>query len=138
MSNVLAAIGVAQMEVFEERVNACREVFEWYKQEFEEEVRNGKISFMPELEKSRGNRWLTTLTFANSDINSIIQYLQNHKIESRHLWKPMHMQPLFQGAKAVVDGTSEQLFQSGLCLPSGSDLSRDEVKRVATLVKEVL
>lgn len=138
MSNVLAAIGVAQMEVLSERVKACRKNFELYKEAFSKEINEGKITFMPEIEASEGNRWLTTLTFKESSIDKIIAHLQENKIESRHLWKPMHLQPLFKDAKRVVDGTSEQLFATGICLPSGSDLSSDELQRVVKLVKEVM
>lgn len=138
MSNVLAAIGVAQMEVLQERVEACRKNFQHYKEAFSKELAEGRVEFMPEIEGSKGNRWLTTLIFKDSDIEKIIAHLQANKIESRHLWKPMHLQPLFKDAKCVVDGTSEKLFQHGLCLPSGSDLSYEDLQRVVKLVKEVM
>jgi len=106
MSNVLAAIGVAQMEVIEDRIAKKRKIFEWYK-----EFLNGidEIEFMPELEGSRGNRWLTALTFAKTDYQKIMKALDNINVESRPLWKPMHMQPLFKGCKTYLDGTSEDL-----------------------------
>jgi len=138
MSNVLAAIGVAQMEVLNERVQACRKNYKFYEEAFSTEIAEGIVSFMPEIEGSEGNRWLSTLTFKESDIKKIMAHLQENKIESRHLWKPMHMQPLFKDAKRLVDGTSEKLFATGICLPSGSDLSYDELQRVIKLVKEVM
>ena len=85
MSNVLAAIGVGQMEVIEERVAKKREIFEWYK-EFLSDVE--EITFMPELEDSRGNRWLTAITFEKSDYNKIMKVLDAVNVESRPLWKP--------------------------------------------------
>jgi UDP-N-acetylbacillosamine transaminase len=135
MSNILAAIGVAQMEVIEERVVKKREIFEWY-EEFLGDIE--EICYMPELENSRGNRWLTALTFTKSDHSKIMQALEKANIESRPLWKPMHMQPLFQNSDTLVDGTCERLFQTGLCLPSGTQMSQEDVARVSELVKKEL
>lgn len=135
MSNVLAAIGVAQMEVIEERVQKKREIFGWY-QEFLKDVE--EITFMPELENSRGNRWLTAMTFAKADYNKIMNALERINVESRPLWKPMHMQKLFENAKAVVDGTSEQLFNTGLCVASSTIMTQDDVKMVCDVIKKSL
>jgi UDP-N-acetylbacillosamine transaminase len=135
MSNVLAAIGLAQMEVLEARVQKRREIFGWY-----EEMLGGidGITFMPELQGSRGNRWLTALTFKGTDPERVRRALELHDIESRPLWKPMHLQPLFRDAAAVTDGTCEQLFAQGLCLPSGTQMERDDVERVAGIVRKAL
>lgn len=135
MSNVLAAIGVGQMEVIEERVAKKREIFEWYR-EFLGDVQ--EITFMPELENSRGNRWLTALTFEKSDFNKVMKALEEINVESRPLWKPMHMQPLFRDAKSVVDGTSEELFKKGLCVASSTTMSRDDVKMICDVIKSCL
>ena len=135
MSNVLAAIGVAQMEVLDERVERRREIFNLYQQylcEVEE------ITFMPEIQDSRGNRWLTTLTFKHTNPMKIIEVLEKENIESRPLWKPMHLQPLFKDALVIEDGTSQRLFEQGICLPSGSSMSDDEVKRVSDCIKKYL
>lgn len=135
MSNVLAAIGVGQMEVIEERVAKKREIFEWYK-EFLGDVE--EISFMPEIDKSRGNRWLSAMTFEKSDYNKIIKALEDINVESRPLWKPMHLQPLFMDTKSVVDGTSEELFKKGLCVASSTVMSKDDVKIISNSIKESL
>ncbi|NWF65980.1 MAG: aminotransferase class V-fold PLP-dependent enzyme [Campylobacterales bacterium] len=135
MSNVLAAIGVGQMEVIEQRVLKKREIFSWY-QEFLSDIE--EIAFMPELENSRGNRWLTCITFEKSDYNKIIQALEKENIESRPLWKPMHMQPLFKNAISVTNGVSETLFNKGLCLPSGTLMTKDDVFRVSEIIKQSL
>ena len=135
MSNVLAAIGVAQMEVIEDRVLKKREIFNWYK-EFLGDVE--EINFMPELEGSRGNRWLTTLTFKQTDYNVVMQALNDINVESRPLWKPMHMQPLFKDAKSYLDGTSERLFNNGLCLASSTTMSKDDVAYICKVIKESL
>lgn len=135
MSNILAAIGVAQMEVLEERMSKKRQIFEWYKQELDD---INEITFMPELDKSIGNRWLTTLIFEKTNPEKLRQILETHNIESRPLWKPMHLQPLFKDALKQCDGTSQGLFEKGLCLPSGTQMSRDDVSRVAALVRKAL
>ncbi len=135
LSNVLAAIGVAQMEVLDERVKRRREIFALYKKILGE---NEEIAFMPELENSRGNRWLTTLTFAKTNPKKIIHALEESNIESRPLWKPMHLQPLFAEALCVQDGTSQGLFEQGICLPSGSSMSGEDVVRVCEMIQKEL
>lgn len=135
MSNVLAAIGVAQMEVIEERVAKKREIFEWYKEflcDYDE------IEFMPELPNSRGNRWLSAMTFAKTDYNIVMKALEEANVESRPLWKPMHMQPLFRDAKRVVDGTSEELFSKGLCVASSTTMTKEDVKMICDVIKSCL
>ena len=135
MSNVLAAIGVAQMEVLQDRVQRRREIFEIYTQELSY---IDEVSFMPEVANSYGNRWLSTITLDTTNPLKLIEHLSKQNIESRPLWKPMHMQPLFANSKAFVDGTSQKLFESGLCLPSGSSMSDEDVVMVSDKIKEVL
>ena len=135
MSNVLAAIGVGQMEVIEDRVVKKREIYEWYK-EFLSDAE--EITFMPELENSRGNRWLTAMIFEKSDYNKILKALEEINVESRPLWKPMHMQKLFSNAKAIADGTSEELFNKGLCVASSTTMTKDDVKMICNVIKESL
>jgi len=135
MSNVLAAIGVAQMEVLNERVGRRREIFELYQKNL---CQYDEVQFMPEIQDSRGNRWLTTLTFKHTDPWSIIALLEKENIESRPLWKPMHMQPLFSDTLVVEDGTSQKLFEQGICLPSGSSMSDEDLYRVCDVIGEVL
>lgn len=134
LSNILGAIGCGQMEVLADRVRRKREIFELYKK-----LLGGVGDFMPELENSVSNRWLTTLVFREKNAHlKVIEALNKEDIESRPLWKPMHMQPVFKGAKAVVDGTSEDLFSRGICLPSGADMSDALVEKVANIVKKAL
>jgi UDP-N-acetylbacillosamine transaminase len=135
MSNVLAAIGVGQMEVLKSRIERKREIFSIYKQELE----NFKeISFMPEINGSFGNRWLTTITFKNTNPYKVIEALEEINAESRPLWKPMHMQPLFKDSLSFVDGISEELFAKGLCLPSGTLYSNEEFYKIISAIKKVL
>jgi UDP-N-acetylbacillosamine transaminase len=134
MSNVLSAIGVAQMEVLDSRVNRKREIFEFYKNQLSSIT---EIEFMPEIEKSRGNRWLTTLTFKRTAPQKIIEALEEVDAESRPLWKPMHLQPLFKDTLSFVDGTSQELYNRGLCLPSPTDSTNEELMRVIRVIKEI-
>ncbi len=135
MSNVLAAIGVAQMEVLSERVDRRREIFDLYQKNLCE---HEEIQFMPEIQDSRGNRWLSTLTFGRTNPQKIINLLEESNIESRPLWKPMHIQPLFSDALVVEDGTSQKLFEQGICLPSGSSMRDEDVYRVCENIKRAL
>ena len=133
MSNVLAAIGVAQMEVLDDRVQRRRQIYALYEKELSA---IDEITFMPEVAKGRGNRWLTTLTLEKINPLDLIAALEKENIESRPLWKPMHLQPLFKDVLVIEDGTSQKLFERGICLPSGSSMSDVDVLRVCAIVKK--
>ncbi|MEM5749272.1 UDP-N-acetylbacillosamine transaminase [Campylobacter coli] len=151
LSNVLGAIGVAQMEVLEQRVLKKREIYEWYK-----EFLGDSFVFLDELENSRSNRWLSTalIDFDKNEMNAyqkcieisqkdlilhpkiskLITDLQKEQIETRPLWKAMHTQEVFKGAKAYVNGNSEFFFKKGICLPSGTAMSKDNVREISELI----
>lgn len=136
MSNIVAGIGRGQMEVLDERIQRRREIFELYHHALG--AIEG-ISFMPELEGSIGNRWLTTLMLPESISPEQLRLaLEKENIESRPLWKPMHAQPLFQGAKQKITGVSDELFARGICLPSGSSLSNEDVATIISMVKHII
>ncbi len=135
MSNVLAAIGVAQMEVLGKRVKRRREIFDLYQMELS---KIEEITFIPEIKHSEGNRWLTALTLDSTNPSKLMNALDEENIESRPLWKPMHLQVLFKDALVVEDGTSQRLFKTGMCLPSGSNMSDVDVRRVCNILKKVL
>ncbi|MBX3241478.1 MAG: aminotransferase class I/II-fold pyridoxal phosphate-dependent enzyme [Chitinophagaceae bacterium] len=130
MSNICAGIGRGQMEVLPERILQRRANFEWYKKAFEG---INAIQFVEEPEGYYSNRWLTTVLVNHDNISreSIRLALEAKNIESRPLWKPMHVQPVFNGAPFYGDGSAEKLFRDGLCLPSGSNLTEQERQRVA-------
>ncbi len=135
LSNILAAIGVGQMEVLEQRVLKRRQIFEWYAQELE----GCHIEFMPELPNTRGNRWLSTIKLpAHINPKTVVELFEKHNIETRPLWKPMHLQPLFTDTQKVIDGTSEELFLHGLCLPSGGAMNKEQVCFVADILKDII
>jgi dTDP-4-amino-4,6-dideoxygalactose transaminase len=136
MSNVLAGIGMGQMEVLQNRVDARRANFNFYKENLSHLT---EISFVPEQEGSMANRWLTCiLTPSFEHRETIREALENENIESRPLWKPMHLQPIFHGDASYLNGTSENLFKRGLCLPSGSSLEIDDLERICGIIKKSL
>jgi UDP-N-acetylbacillosamine transaminase len=129
ISNVLAAIGVAQMEVVEERIKRRREIFEIYKNNLD------LGEFQPEIPNSKGNRWLSCIEFDELNPLDVMKKLAKEEIETRPLFKPMHMQPLFKNSKAYLNGVSERLFKKGLCLPSGSNMKDEDVLKVINAIK---
>lgn len=136
LSNICAAIGVGQLEEIEAKVAKRREIFSWYCENLSSEI----VEFMPEIPDSRGNRWLSTLSFKSTKVNvmELVAILAKSGIESRPLWKPMHLQPLFRDSLSFCDGTSQALFNSGICLPSGGALARKEVDEVCGIILDYL
>jgi dTDP-4-amino-4,6-dideoxygalactose transaminase len=135
MSNIVAGIGRGQMQVLDSRVEARRKNYEYYRSK----LKNTTIEFIQEPDEIYANRWLTTiLTDSFTTREKIRLALEKENIEARPLWKPMHLQPVFKEAKAYVNGVSEDLFNRGLCLPSGSNLSQNDLQRVVEEVKRVV
>ncbi len=133
MSNVLAGIGRGQMEVLENRVAARRFNFEYYKEHLS--AIQG-IEFLDEMEGSFSNRWLSCILTPSFETREKIRIaLENENIESRPLWKPMHMQPVFKESVHYTNGVSEALFQQGLCLPSGSNMGQEDLERICHVIK---
>lgn len=139
LSNILAAIGRGQLEVLDDRVDRRREIFEGYRERLGDLP---GVSFMPEPAGCRGNRWLTVALIDpaafGADTHAVREALEAENIEARPLWKPMHLQPVFQGAKlwkAGSEAVSERLFAQGLCLPSGTAMTEDDLDRVCEIVR---
>ena len=135
LSNLLAAVGRAQLEVLPERVEARRRVNARYR-----ELLDGVpgISFMPEAPYGRGNCWLTCIVVdpdeAGTDREAIRKALDAEDVEARPLWKPMHLQPVFRDAPVYGGDVSARLFARGLCLPSGSALTEADQRRVVEIL----
>jgi dTDP-4-amino-4,6-dideoxygalactose transaminase len=136
MSNIVAAIGRGQLEVLDARVTRRRAIFAQY------EAALGSLAgirFMPEANTGRANRWLSVMLVDAAafgcDREHIRLALEAVNIESRPMWKPMHLQPVFKDAAMVGGAVSEALFRDGLCLPSGSSMSDADVARVVAVVK---
>lgn len=135
MSNICAGIGRGQMEVIDERVAQRRANFKYYKQNLSEFE---SITFVEEPEGYFSNRWLSTILLENYEQREKIRLtLDAENIESRPLWKPMHLQPIFEKYPKYVNGTSEKLFEKGLCLPSGSNMTDLERERVVSVFKNI-
>ena len=143
MSNVLAGIGRGQLEVLSDRVAARRNNFERYKQYFSKYNNAGfNIEFQEEPKGYYSNRWLTCIV-VNPTTNKgltreeIRLAMDEENIESRPLWKPMHQQPVFSASKSYLNGVSDKLFENGLCLPSGSNLTDEEFERIFNCLDKI-
>ena len=138
LSNVLAGIGRGQLKVLEDRVIARRRNFEYYVTHLGDLP---GVEFMPEAPWGRHTRWLTTLTIAprqfGADREAIRAALEKDNIEARPVWKPMHLQPVFSGCECVGGAVAEELFERGLCLPSGSNLTEQDLECVVAIVRRV-
>jgi dTDP-4-amino-4,6-dideoxygalactose transaminase len=139
LSNLLAAVGRAQLEVLPERIEARRGISARYRELLADAA---GISFMPEAGYGAGNCWLTCILVdpaaAGTDRESIRLALEAEDIESRPLWKPMHLQPVYRDAPVYGGEVSAGLFERGLCLPSGSALSDDDQRRVVETLLSTL
>jgi dTDP-4-amino-4,6-dideoxygalactose transaminase len=136
MSNIVAAIGRGQLEVLDARVARRRDIFAMYQRALSSLA---GVRFMPEAPTGQGNRWLSVMLVDaaqfGTDRETIRLALEAENIESRPMWKPMHLQPVFNGAAMIGGGVSEALFRDGLCLPSGSSMSDADVLRVCEIIK---
>jgi dTDP-4-amino-4,6-dideoxygalactose transaminase len=136
MSNIVAAIGLGQLEVLGDRVRRKHEIFETYVSELGELP---GVSFMPEAPYGESTRWLTVALIDADEFGSnpetIRQSLETKNIESRPLWKPMHLQPVFEGSPRFGGDVSERLFERGLCLPSGTAMDDDDLRRVVASLR---
>jgi len=138
LSNVLAGIGRGQLRVLEERVEARRHNFEVYKQAL---GNLPGIEFMPEAAFGKSTRWLTCLTIDpaafGADREQVRLALAQEKIEARPVWKPLHLQPVFADCECIEGAVAQELFEYGLCLPSGSNLSEEDLERVTSAIAQI-
>jgi pyridoxal phosphate-dependent aminotransferase EpsN len=138
LSNVLAGIGRGQLAVLEDRVKARRRNFDYYLQHLGDLP---GIEFMPEAPWGRHTRWLTALTIDpgrfGADREAVRLALEEQNIEARPVWKPMHRQPVFERFERVGGEVAEGLFERGLCLPSGSNLTPEDLQRTVEIVRSV-
>ena len=138
MSNLLAAVGRGQLQNLPARVKARREVNATYRSILE---RVPGITFMPEANYGQSTFWLTAVTVSEElfgrSREEIRLHLESLNIESRPVWKPMHLQPAFEGAATRVNGVAAELFDTGLCLPSGSNLPQHDTIRIAETIRDL-
>ncbi len=139
LSNLLAAVGRGQLRVLDDRVRRKREIFDLYRQLLRDVP---GLTWMPEAPWGRANRWLTVLT-VNPAVLGVTREdlrlaLEAANIESRPLWKPLHLQPVFRGAEVFGGAVAEDLFAHGLCLPSGTQMHDADVRRVVQVLRRRL
>jgi dTDP-4-amino-4,6-dideoxygalactose transaminase len=144
MSNIVAGIGRGQMEVLPQRVKQRRAVYQWYHEYFLNinKTKGYDVLLQPEVEGSISNRWLTAILIDPRQNKGITREdlrlsFDKDNIESRPLWKPMHLQPVFEYAPYFGNTTSERLFDQGLCLPSGSNMVNEDLQRIQNVLDKV-
>ncbi|AFK03210.1 DegT/DnrJ/EryC1/StrS aminotransferase [Emticicia oligotrophica DSM 17448] len=135
MSNLCAGVGRGQLEVLQERIAQRRRNYYYY----QESLKEYKIFFLQEPKGFFSNRWLSCVLFESFEVREQVRMgLIKENIESRPLWKPMHLQPVFYQTPNYVNGVSENLFNTGLCLPSGSNLIVEELERIVEVIKKII
>lgn len=135
MSNIAAGIGRGQLKVLDKRVEKKREIYEFYKKELSEVE---GIGFMPKNVWNEPNYWLSCITLkGNLRPLDVIEALEEANIESRPIWKPMHLQPIFENYSFFGNGVSEQLFENGVCLPSDTKMTEQDLHRVVGIINEL-
>ncbi|MEJ2545794.1 MAG: DegT/DnrJ/EryC1/StrS family aminotransferase, partial [Calditrichaceae bacterium] len=136
MSNIVAGIGRGQLKTLNQRVERKKEIFNYYQNELKQLP---GVQFQPELPNTYSNRWLSTLTIdprlSGTNREKIRKRFVAEDIDTRPLWKPMHLQPVFKDAIKYENGVSEKLFNDGLCLPSGTAMTEDDLDRVVKIFK---
>ena len=140
MSNIAAAIGVGQLQVLDDRVAARRANYKFYEHLFKNVV---GVQFLEEPQGFLSNRWLSCVLLDQSKNKKLDPayfrlHLEQDNIEGRPLWKPMHLQPLYKGAAYFGGAVAEELFQKGLCLPSGSNLTSHDKERIQKSIQTFL
>jgi len=137
MSNILAAIGRGQLKVLDDRVETKRRIFDFYRRALGDV---DGIEFMPEAPYGKSNRWLTVILVKQEqfgvDHHTLRLALEAENIESRPIWKPMHLQPVFKGYECVGGEVAETLFSKGLCLPSGTAMTPEDLNRVIEVIRK--
>ena len=132
MSNIVAGIGRGQMTILDSHVAKRRSNHELYLNSLKD---NNNITFLQEPEGHFSNRWLTAVLLDSKETREDLRLaLEKENIESRPLWKPMHQQPVFEDSPSYINGVADELFDRGLCLPSGSNLTNEELDRVISAI----
>lgn len=135
MSNIVAGIGRGQLKILDQRVSKKRYIFNYYKEAFKD-IKD--IEFMPQNDWQFSNCWLSTITLKeHSKVKpiDIMLALENENIESRPVWKPMHLQPYYQSFDYIGNKVAEDIFNRGVCLPSDTKMSNDDLLRIVTVIK---
>ncbi len=136
MSNIVAGIGRGQLRVLDQRIEQKRRIFSYYQEHLGD---LDGLSFMPELKGTRANCWLTVIQLADScpvEPLDVMLALERDDIESRPVWKPMHLQPVFKGCSYIDHGdVASTLFRQGVCLPSDTKLTEEDLQRICSIIR---
>jgi dTDP-4-amino-4,6-dideoxygalactose transaminase len=133
MSNVAAGIGRGQLKVLDERIAKKKYIFEFYKREL---LQLEGVDMMPVNEWSEPNYWLSCITLSKKvKPLDIVETLEKENIESRLIWKPMQLQPFFAEYDFVGEGVSEKIFENGVCLPSDTKMTDEDLTMITTIIK---
>lgn len=135
MSNIVAGIGRGQLKVLDQRIAKKKYIFEFYRRELSQ---LDGVEFMPINNWNDPNYWLTCIIL-NGKVRplDIIIELENENIESRPIWKPMHLQPFYKGFDFIGEGISNEIFENGVCLPSDTKMTDDDLYRVCSIIKRL-
>lgn len=135
MSNVLAGIGRGQLKVLDKRIARKKEIFEYYKRELSQLE---GVTMMPVNEWNEPNFWLSCMTLTGKVKSlDIIEALEGENIESRPIWKPMHLQPFYSGYDFIGEGVADQIFATGVCLPSDTKMTEEDLAKVTMIIKRL-
>ncbi|MBM7712758.1 DegT/DnrJ/EryC1/StrS family aminotransferase [Enterococcus xiangfangensis] len=135
MSNIVAGIGRGQLKVLDDRIAKKRYIHDFYKQKLKEVT---QIHHMPENEHSHPNFWLSAITLDGIAPNYLMDELEKENIESRPIWKPMHLQPVFEKYDFIGSNVGQMLFETGVCLPSDTKMTDEDLERVVTTIKRAI
>lgn len=135
MSNIVAGIGRGQLKVLNDRIAKKNYIHEFYKRELSN---ISQISFMPENDWSKSNFWLSAILLDDIDPNYLMDELEKENIESRPIWKPMHLQPIFEKYDFIGNNIAEKLFETGVCLPSDTKMTDEDLYRVSNTIKRAI
>lgn len=135
LSNVLAGIGIGQLEKLDGKVQKKRKNYNYYKKAFSSME---SIVLQPELKNALSNRWLNCILVDTADTKlALMELFEKENIEVKSAWKPMHLQPVFENFVSYTNGVSEDLYYRGLCLPSGTCLETEDLRRVCEVVSKI-
>lgn len=135
MSNVVAGIGRGQLKVLEQRVLKKRYIYDFYKKEL---GHIEDITFIPDHDYERSNHWLTAITLKGKvKPLDIMLALEKDNIESRPVWKPMHLQPFYEKFDYIGSNVAQNLFENGVCLPSDTKMTDEDLIRITTIIKSL-